>query len=60
MIERIRQDLAAVLVQPDVRKQLDFFGMMPMTSTPQELVDIIVEERKVTLPLLRDMGLAKH
>lgn len=60
VIERIRQDLAAVLEQPGVRKQLDFFGMVPMTTTPAELTRIIAEEREITLPLLREMGLAKH
>ena len=60
VIEQIRQDLAAVLEQPEVRKQLDFFGMVPITTTPAELTRIIAEEREITLPLLREMGLAKH
>lgn len=59
-IEQIRQDLIAVLEEPEVRKQLEFFGMVPRTSTPQELAELVRQDRAVSLPLLREMGLSKH
>ncbi len=59
VIDQIRSDLEAVLAQDEIRKQFDFFGMIPMTSSAEVLAERVREERELTLPLLRDMGLAK-
>ena len=57
VVAKIQGDLAAVLEQPGVRKQMQMLGMIPIGSTPGELADAIAQDRAEMQPLIKELGI---
>ena len=53
----IQQTVAEILKEPDMQKQLQILGMMPVGSDPQILADTIVQERRDMQPLVKELGI---
>ena len=57
IIERLRREMAKILVQPDLRKKLDDQGMELVNVTPAELADAIRSEALTWAKVVREAGI---
>ncbi len=53
----IQHAVAEILKEPDMQKQLQILGMMPVGSDPQTLADTILQERHAMQPLVKELGI---
>jgi tripartite-type tricarboxylate transporter receptor subunit TctC len=57
VLDLLRKEFGDALASPDVRERLASQGLEPRTSSPDELLALITEERARTAPLIRKLGL---
>lgn len=56
-LRTLNTDLNAAWQQPDVRKRLADFGLVPQPSTPAEVTQLMVQDRERFGPLVKSLGL---
>ncbi len=57
MVRTLNTEINAAWQQPDVRKRLADFGLVPQPSTPAELTQLMAQDRDRFGPLVKSLGL---
>lgn len=56
VVERINAAVVATIKDPDVKKRLDTFGLVPTGTTPARLVEIMRENTAQWAPIVKESG----
>jgi tripartite-type tricarboxylate transporter receptor subunit TctC len=59
IIERINNETAKILAQPDMRKKFYDLGVVPVSNTPEEFAKVIAVETAYWARIVKDAGIAK-
>jgi tripartite-type tricarboxylate transporter receptor subunit TctC len=57
-IDRLRKALNTALGDPDIVKRLDDAGMQPIITTPSQFAELVANDRKLWLPLIKSLNLS--
>jgi tripartite-type tricarboxylate transporter receptor subunit TctC len=60
VLDLLRKEFADALASPEVRERLASQGLEPRTSSPDELLALIAEERARMAPLIKRLGLVQQ
>jgi tripartite-type tricarboxylate transporter receptor subunit TctC len=60
VIELLSRSIAAVVKTPEYRELIDKAGSIPLSSTPEELAQILAETYEQTAATVREFGLAQE
>jgi tripartite-type tricarboxylate transporter receptor subunit TctC len=56
-VEKVSDDLRAVLAQPDVKEKFDALSLSTRSMSPQELDQFIRSEQELWKPVINQIGL---
>lgn len=57
VLAQVQKDLKEVLFSPQLRKRLDSMGMVPVGSTAEDMTQVILQDRKLIEPLVKQLGI---
>ena len=57
-ISKLRASLTKALQDPDVVKRFNEAGMQPLVSTPEQFAALVANDRKLWLPLIKNLNLS--